>query len=587
MWRMARRNALVARLSAVETLGATSVILTDKTGTLTENRMTVTAIRLPDADTIEATESGGFEPPEPLAPAVDLLLATGVLCSNAALRSAGDEPAASVGDPTEVALLRAAAARGIHRDALLEEYPEIREHAFDPDMKLMATEHGAPDGMLVAVKGAPEAVLPLCTGVLTLDGREPMTDSRRELWLEYAKSLGASGLRTLALARKADVPEEPYRDLELIGIVGLEDPPRQGVRAAIERCRDAGIAVRMVTGDHAATARNIATALHIVEPDAGPAAFVDGPALGRALDTGDADALHGAVVYSRVSPEQKLELITRYQQNRQVVAMTGDGVNDAPALKKADIGIAMGARGTAVAKEAAAMILGDDEFGTIVEAVAQGRAIYENIRKFVVYLLSCNISEVLIVVLATLAGAPLPLLPLQILFLNLVTDVFPALALGVGEGAPRLMQERPRPFDEPILTHRHWARIALHGVVMALAVLGAMAIAMFQLGFDADRAVTVSFCTLALAQLWHVFNMRDDIRAVVLNEITRNIWVWAALLLCLALVIGAVYVPVVRELLDLVDPGPAGWAVIVASSLLPLVMAPLVRALTPAASRPR
>ena len=587
MWRMARRNALVARLSAVETLGATSLILTDKTGTLTENRMTVTAIRLPDADTIESDEAGSFEPPEPLAPAVDLLLATGVLCSNAALRSTGDEPAAAVGDPTEVALLRAAAARGIHRDALLEEYPEIREHAFDPDTKLMATEHSTPDGALVAVKGAPEAVLPICTSVLALDGRESMTDSCREQWLEYAKSLGASGLRTLALARKPDGRGEPYRDLEMIGIVGLEDPPRQGVRAAIERCRDAGIVVLMVTGDHAATARNIATALHIVEPDAGPAAFVDGPELGRVLDTGAADALRGAVVYSRVSPEQKLELITRYQQDRQVVAMTGDGVNDAPALKKADIGIAMGVRGTAVAKEAAAMVLRDDEFGTIVEAVAQGRAIYENIRKFVVYLLSCNISEVLIVALATLAGAPLPLLPLQILFLNLVTDVFPALALGVGEGAPRLMQERPRPFDEPILTRRHWTRIALHGVVMALAVLGAMAIAMLQLGFDADRAVTVSFCTLAFAQLWHVFNMRDDMRALVLNEITRNIWVWAALLLCVVLVLMAVYVPVIRELLNLVDPGPAGWAVIVSLSLLPLVMAPLVRALTPTAPRSR
>ncbi|MEE4161991.1 MAG: cation-transporting P-type ATPase [Woeseiaceae bacterium] len=587
MWRMARRNALVARLSAVETLGATSVILTDKTGTLTENRMTVTAIRLPGADTLAPAASGRFEPPEPLADAVDSLLLTAALCNNAVLGAGEDDPPASVGDPTEVALLRAAAARGIHRDAMLVEYPEVREHAFDPDTKLMATEHDAAGGTLFAVKGAPEAVVPICSTVRAIDASEAMTDSRRERWLEYARNLGAAGLRTLAVARKSGVAgdPDPYRDLELLGVVGLEDPPRQGVGAAIERCRDAGIAVLMVTGDHAATARNIATALNIVEADAGPGAFLDGPELANALGTGDADALRGARVYSRVSPEQKLELITYYQQHRQVVAMTGDGVNDAPALKKADIGVAMGVRGTAVAKEAAAMVLRDDEFGTIVEAVAQGRAIYENIRKFVVYLLSCNISEVLVVALATLAGAPLPLLPLQILFLNLVTDVFPALALGVGEGAPRLMQERPRPFDEAILTRRHWTRIALHGVVLALTVLGAMALAVFQLGFDADRAVTVSFCTLALAQLWHVFNMREDMRAVFSNEITRNIWVWAAVFVCVVLVLLAVYVPVIADLLDLVDPGPAGWAVILAMSLLPLVTAPLVRALTPASTR--
>ena len=340
----------------------------------------------------------------------------------------------------------------------------------------------------------------------------------------------------------------------------------------------------MVTGDHAATARHIATELHITAPDAGPETFLDGPGLARALETGDAGALSGASVYSRVAPEQKLQLISHFQHRRQVVAMTGDGVNDAPALKKADIGVAMGVRGTAVAREAADMVLRDDDFGTIVEAVAQGRAIYANIRKFVVYLLSCNISEVLIVTLATLAGAPLPLLPLQILFLNLVTDVFPALALGVGEGAPRLMQERPRPFDEPILTRRHWTRVALHGVVLALTVLGAMAIAVFQLGFDADRAVTVSFCTLAFAQVWHVFNMRDDMRALLRNEITRNIWVWIAIVICVLLVVLAVYLPVVRELLNLVDPGLAGWTVILGMSLLPLVVAPLVRALTTTAS---
>jgi Ca2+-transporting ATPase len=278
-----------------------------------------------------------------------------------------------------------------------------------------------------------------------------------------------------------------------------------------------------------------------------------------------------------VTPEQKLKLIDLYQQEEHVVAMTGDGVNDAPALQKADIGIAMGVRGTAVAKEAAKMVLQDDDFGTIVSAIGHGRIIFENIRKFVVYLLSCNSSEVLVVSLATIAGAPLPLLPLQILFLNLVTDVFPALALGVGPGRMSLMMQKPRPASERILMRRHWIEVGLYGAIMAIVVLAAMAISLLCLEFERERAVTVAFCTLALAQLWHVFNMRGNLKHIVNNEITRNIWIWLALVVCLALVIVAVYTPVLSDVMELSDPGVAGWMVIIIGSLMPLVAAPVVR----------
>ena len=578
MWRMAKKNALIARLSAVETLGATSVILTDKTGTLTENRMTVTAVRVADSD-IEFSGTDHGRPDSAAAVLLDDLLAMASLCSNASIDSSANGESQDIGDPTEIALLHAADSRNIKRQVLLQRHPELQELAFDPTSKLMATLHTDEDGVLVAVKGAPEMVLPICASVQTSSGAVQLSKSDRDTWLARAAELGDRGLRTLAIARKtqASVDDEAYSDLTLLGITGLEDPPRKGVKEAIQRCRNAGITVIMVTGDHAATARNIATAVDIVEPQADPEQFFGGATLEPVFDSAHPERLDNARVFSRVSPEQKLMLIDGYQQHDQVVAMTGDGVNDAPALKKADIGVAMGIRGTPVAKEAAAMVLQDDEFGTIVEAVAQGRAIYENIRKFIVYLLSCNISEVLVVSIATVAGAPLPLLPLQILFLNLVTDVFPALALGVGEGSPELMKRGPRPFSESLLTRSHWVRIVLHGFVIATTVLAAMAIAVGKLGANTEQAITISFCTLTLAQVWHVFNMRDNIRTPFSNEITRNIWVWLAVGLCVLLLLAAVYVPLLSNVLSLSDPGVDGWLLIVGMSVVPIVIAPLVR----------
>ncbi|MBT8077975.1 MAG: HAD-IC family P-type ATPase [Gammaproteobacteria bacterium] len=597
MWRMAQRNALIARLSAVETLGATSIILTDKTGTLTENEMLVTAARVADASlSVDMAAAGpaqrffedGKAPSLEVAENLDELLRTGVLCSNASVTVLPDGELEKVGDPTEIALLVAGLWRGIERSRLLESLPEMVELAFDPDNKRMATIHQDGGAVLVAVKGAPEAIIPLCSSVRHPSGDADLDDDKRQAWLRHAGDVAARGLRTLAIARKsaADSSTDAYAGLCLLGIVGLEDPPRQGVREAIAACHAAGIDVVMVTGDHAATARQIAIDTGIADDTTQAELYIDGIADADRLESALLGSLGAARVFSRVSPEQKLRLIDQYQQGGKIVAMTGDGVNDAPALRKADIGVAMGVRGTDVAREAAAMVLQDDEFRTIVEAVHQGRAIYANIRKFVIYLLSCNMSEVLVVALATIAGAPLPLLPLQILFLNLVTDVFPALALGVGEGSSGLMREKPRPADEPVLTRAHWLRIAFHGTVIALTVLAAMALAQYQLGFDTTTAVTVSFCTLALAQVWHVFNMRDDMRRVFDNEITRNPWVWAAVSICLALIAAAVFTPLMSSVLQLTNPGASGWLLIVAMSLVPLAVAPLVRRLLPLDSGP-
>jgi Ca2+-transporting ATPase len=584
MWRMVRHNALMERLAAVETLGSTSVILTDKTGTLTENRMTVVEVRTADGciaiggsglSTRGTFEHDGAAIDPSRDPVLIEALRVGALCTNAALHDSGRGDVEAVGDPTEVALLVAARKAGLVRADLVEKTPELREIAFDPDLKLMATVHHNGE-IFAAVKGAPEAVLERATRIRTAAGDVALDAETRERWRAGAEEMASRGERVLALASRilptAESP--PYSELTLLAVFGLLDPPREHVRAALAACRDAGIRVVMVTGDHAATARNVARAVGLLDAKAGaPDGVVDAGSLPdlSELDEQGLQALLGASVIARASPRQKLDLIALYQRGGAVVAMTGDGVNDAPALKKADIGIAMGRRGTQVAKESAAMVLQDDEFGTIVAAVEQGRAIFGNIRTFCFYLLSCNVSEIFAVGAATVAQAPLPILPLQILFLNLVTDVFPALALGVGEGSPALMRRPPRDPKEPILGRYHWRAILGFGAVIALAVLAALAIAVAS-GMGRQRATTIAFLTLAMAQLWHVFSMRHPESGWLRNEITTNPWLWGALGLCAALLLAAVYVTPLAKVLSIADPGLAGWAIALGMGVLPLLI---------------
>ncbi len=574
MWRMSRRNAVIRRLSSVETLGATTVILTDKTGTLTENRMTAVRYLLEGADV--DVEDGAFrcagadvraETDERLAWA----LRVGALCTNADLGDGSEDGHA--GDPMEVALLAAADAGGLSRRELLETWPEVAEHAFDPVHKMMATVHrGGAGEFLVAVKGAPESVLEVCSSVLDRNGPRPLERSDRAAWAARGAAAARDGLRLLAVAMKRTPTQaQPFGDLVLIGMVGLADPLRRDVPAAIAAARAAGVRVVMMTGDHAETARAIAMQAGLADGDI---VVIGGGEVDR-LDPRDRAAVArilAADVFARVSPETKLRLVALFQQAGHVVAMTGDGVNDAPALKKADIGVAMGLRGTQVAQQAAHMVLRDDSFATIVAAMRQGRVIYGNIRKFVVYLMSCNVSEVLVVGLAVGGGLPAPLLPLQILFLNLVTDVFPAFALGLGRGDGDEMRRPPRQRDESIVDRGGWTMIAAFGAAITAATLAAFALALFWLGLDEAQAVTVAFLTLALAQVLNVFNVRQAGSSPWRNDVTRNPFVWGAIALCLGLVGGALWFPPLADLLGLADPTPRGLGLSAAASLVPLAL---------------
>ncbi|MFY9823320.1 MAG: cation-transporting P-type ATPase [Thermoanaerobaculia bacterium] len=563
MWRMARRQALVNRLPAVETLGAVTLVCTDKTGTLTENRMTLTRLAVASGDLAPDAEE----------PAVREALEAGVLCSNASL----DPLSGSSGDPLELALLEAGSRSGLHRAELLAQWPEVREDAFDPSTRMMATFHRIDGGFRVAVKGAPEAVLAASLRVRGPAGASDLGEEDRRQWLERNHGLARQGFRVLGLATKeaSSLDEFPYEGLTWLGLAALEDPPRPDAREAVDACRRAGIRVVMVTGDQLATARAVATAVGLEPTEEG---VISGAELRLAIAGSPEEKrrILAANVFARVDPEQKLDLVSLHQDAGAVVAMTGDGVNDAPALRQADVGIAMGHRGSQVAKEAADVVLKDDSFATLVAAVRQGRVIFSNIRRFIFYLLSCNTAEVIVVGAASLTVAPLPILPLQLLFLNLVTDVFPALALGLGEGDARVMDRPPRDPAEPLLARRHWAAIAGYAAVMAGAVFGALAWTS-GLGMDAASSVTVTFLTLAFAQLWHVFNVRARGSSLLAREVAGNRYAWGAILLCATMLLLAVYVPPAARALRLADPGVRGWGVVTVMSLVPLAVGTLLR----------
>lgn len=581
MWRMARRNALINRLSSVETLGSTNIIFTDKTGTLTENRISVSHIILENNDIVMQrpdTDDTATERDDKIDikkdPALNQLIKVSVLCNNATLEKQEDEGIRDgTGDPLEIALLDSGERLGIRRDDLITKFPEVREEAFDPEKKMMATYHKENAHYFIAVKGAPEAVLEVSNRVMEDTSEHEMTDEDRDRWKERNRKLAEEGLRILACAMKSvnNREGEPYQDLTFLGLVGMLDPPRKDMKQVIHSCRKAGIRVVMVTGDQPATAKKIAEVIGISENTDAEVVMGTDLADPEKLYADERNRLIEAQIFARVSPEQKLNIIKLHQQNGAIVAMTGDGVNDAPALKKADIGIAMGKRGTQVAREAADMVLKDDSFSTITVAIEHGRIIFKNIRRFVLYLLSCHVSEILAVSVAALLNAPLPVLPLQILYLNVVTDVFPALALGLGKGDPGIMKMPPRDPREPILARVHWQSIAGYGILMALAVLGSLALAFYWIHAGSGQAVTISFLTLGFTSLLHVFNLRDPGSGLIFNDIMKNHFVWEAIGIGTILLLAAVYMPGLSSILNTEHPGLNGWLIIMSMSFLPLI----------------
>lgn len=603
MQRMARRGALVRRLPAVETLGSTTVICTDKTGTLTRDEMTVRALQLGprriDVSGAGYVPVGTFHEGErTLAAAADpelaLALRVGALCCDATLVLA-DGHTSVLGDPTEGALLVAAARAGMTKDALETLYPRLSELPFRSETKRMVTTHRTPEGTFVAyVKGGPAVVADACVGVFTQHGVQPMTAARRGQILADNQTLAAQALRVLALAYK-DLPPD-YDDTDLadglvfVGLVGMIDPLRDEAPGAIDRCRRAGIRIVMITGDQEATAAEIGRQLGLDRDLRGrPLRTVHDREL-AGLDPAAWQAIAANVgVFARVSPEHKLRIVEALQAGGEVVAMTGDGVNDAPALKQADIGVAMGIKGTEVAKEAAAMVITDDNFTTIVGAVEQGRVIYANIHRFVHYLFSCNLAEILVVFTAIMIGWPLPLAALQILWLNMLTDVFPALALALEPANSDTMTRPPRDPREPLMTRRFVWLIVWQGVLLSGMVLLAFAIGMRWYGVEGAglrHASTLAFMTLALVQVFHTFNARSQVRSAFTAQLFTNAWLWAAVATCLLLQAAAIYLPFLRKILHTSSLSVADWGVVLGLSLAPVGIVEAVKLLARVRSAP-
>jgi P-type Ca2+ transporter type 2C len=580
--RMIRQKAIVRKLPAVETLGCASVICSDKTGTLTQNKMTVTHAwsggKTWTIDGVGYNPRGEFYSNERSVnpnsvKSLQQLLTFGMLCNHAELIEKEKEYVID-GDPTEGALLVAAMKAGLSRSGLLKEQFEIvNEFPFDSQRKMMSMIVKDKNGrQFVVTKGAPDVLIGLSHSILWDERQQHLTKELSEKVQGAIDGLAEKALRTIAIAFKP-LPsstvvlseKEAERDLTFIGLQGMIDPPRPEVKNAVKECRDAGIKTVMITGDHLITAKAIATELGILTKGS---RVMDGATLSSLSVEELEDVVEEVSVFARVSPEHKLKIVKALQNKGHVVAMTGDGVNDAPAIKAADIGVAMGITGTDVAKEASSLVLLDDNFATIKAAIKEGRNIYENIRKFIRYLLASNVGEILVMLFAMLLALPLPLVPIQILWVNLVTDGLPAMALGLDQPEDDVMKRGPRHPKEGVFSRGLGWKVISRGFLIGLATLIAFMTIYYRNPDDLAYAQTVAFATLVLAQLIHVFDCRSEKSIFARNPFGNKYLVWAVIS-SLVLVLGVIYYPPLQPIFHTVSIIPMDWLLIIGMAALP------------------
>ena len=594
--RMVKRHALIRKLPAVETLGSATVICSDKTGTLTKNEMTVTRLFAgnrffevtgegyePVGEIRETGREAAYPDPSPLPPGLRELLTAAVLCNGATLRQE-EGTWRILGDPTEGALLVVAAKAALTIEVLDSTYPFLGEVPFDPERKMMTIVRRTPDGPVAYVKGAPDVLLRHCTHRLAMDGTtEPITESIRAAINDSNATFAHQALRVLGMAhRQLDREPDSYQAQELeerlvfLGLAAMKDPLRPEAKAAVQACQDAGIRTVMITGDHKGTAVAIAEELRGIKE---PIQALSGTELDRLSDDELVRNVGQVAVYARVSAEHKLRIVKAWQARGAIVAMTGDGVNDAPAVKAADIGVAMGVTGTDVTKEAADMVVTDDNFASLAAAVEEGRGIFDNIRKTIHFLLSCNVSEVLVMLFATLIGLPLPLLPIQILWMNLVTDGFPALALAMDSKSPDLMKQPPRRPDARLLDGGTLLAIGAQGVMLAAIALGAFAYSLYGLHQEVEQARTVVFSVMVVAQLVHAFNCRSE----RLSLFQVGLWTNRPLLLAFSLSLGIQFavltVPAAARVFKIAPLPIEDWVIMGALGFLPFLLMEFMKAL--------
>ena len=580
MQKMVKCNAIIKRLSAVETLGSTTVICSDKTGTLTQNKMTIQ--KLYNGEATFDVSGTGYSPigevvdadGKPAKDRVQKVIEGGLLCNDASYDPAKET---IIGDPTEGAMVVLAHKAGMEKDAWNSKFPRIQEIPFDSDRKLMSTYHEIDGKIVMYTKGAPDELLRRCVSI-ELNGKvEVLGATKREEILAKNQAFAEEALRVIGVAyrvvEKAAVDLEMENDLIFVGLMGMIDPPRVEAKDAVAVCKNAGIQVKMITGDHKVTASAIGAQLGIESERT-----VEGREINEMSDEELRECVKTTSVFARVSPEHKVRLVDAVRANGNIAAMTGDGVNDAPSLKHADIGVAMGITGTDVSKEAADMILTDDNFASIVRAVAEGRTIYANIRKVVGFLLSCNIGEILVLFLAMLIGFDEPLVAIQLLSINLITDAFPAFALGMEKEEAGVMDRKPRDPSEPIVNRKMIVTVAIQSAALAFGTLGSFAYGYFV--HDLDVARTGCFLTLVLGELLRAYSARSESTSVFKMKVFENGYLNKCVLLSMVFMLATIYVPFLNPVFSTVALNFEEMVVALLLAFVPMLGGELAKLIT-------